>query len=112
MLSSTKRISAISMRSTSDPALDRLLDDLFGGLRLGLLVARQIAAKHMDEFVDESDQQNDQPCRVTDLRNPHRNRDHALRHLVEAPGIPDQLAGVEREEADEADADNEADQFD
>ena len=80
--------------------------------RLGLLVARQVAADDVDEFVDERDQQNDQPRRIADLRNPHRDRDHALRHLVEAPGVADELAGVEREEADEADADDEADDLD
>src|SRR6266567_627738 len=108
MLSSTNRTSAISMRSTSDPALDRLLDNLFGGLRLGLLVTRKIAAHDVNELIDKGDQQNEQSRRVADLRNPHRDRDHALRHLVEAPGVADQLAGVEREEADEADADDEA----
>src|SRR6187551_1718607 len=108
----TKRINAMVIRSTSDSALDRALDHLFGGRRLRFLVARQVAPDDMDEFVDERDQQDDEAGGVADLRNPQRDRDHALRHLVEAQGIADELAGIEREEADEADADDEADDLD
>src|SRR5690349_8523266 len=97
------------IRSISDAALHGALDHLFGGGRLRLLVARQVAADDMDELVDKRDQQDEQPRRIANLRNPHRDRDHALRHLMEAPGIANELAGVEGKETDEADADDETD---
>src|SRR3954462_10108492 len=101
--------SAMEIRSISHRALDGLLDHLFGGLGLRLLVARRGPANDMDEFVDEGDQQNEKAGEITDLRNPNRDRNHALRHLMKAPGIANELARIKGEEADEADADDEAD---
>ncbi len=73
--------------STSDPALHRALDHLLGGLRLRLFVARRLAAQHVDQFVDEGDEQDHEAAAIAELRNPQRHRDDALRHVVELPRL-------------------------
>src|SRR3954468_10129297 len=63
---------AIESSSMSDPALHGALDDLFGGLRLRLFVARRKAAQHMDQFIDKGDEQDAEAAAVAKLRNPQR----------------------------------------
>src|ERR1044072_8806458 len=86
--------------SSLDPALDRLLDDLFGGLRLRLLVARLATERDVDQFIDERDQQDHEADRVAELRDPQRDDDDALRHVVELPRLPVHLHRVISEERD------------
>src|SRR6185369_5376371 len=93
-------------------ALDGLLDDFFRRLRLRLLVTRRIAAHDVEEFIDEGDQQDDEPGRVAELRDPQRHRQHALRHVAKAPRVPGHAYRVPGEEADEAAADDERADFD
>src|SRR5260221_3053464 len=102
----TSNSSEMVIRSTwLHPALDRLLDDLFGGLRLGLLVARRVPAQHVDQLVDEGDQQDDEAAAVAELRDPQRHGQHTLGHVVEAKAVPGHAHGVPGEEADEEAAD-------
>ena len=49
--------------SPSDAARDGALDDLFGGLRRLLLVARLVAARDVDQLVDNGDEEDDEPGR-------------------------------------------------
>src|SRR5829696_2804874 len=96
----------------SDPALDGALDHLLDRLRLRLLVAGRMAREHMDELVHEGDEQNHEPDRVAELREPHRHRDHALRDVVEAPGLVIHAHRLPGEEADEGGAEEEAGDLD
>ena len=49
------------------PALDRLVDDLFRRLRLGLFVTGRAAAGDMDQFVHEGDEQDDESAGIADV---------------------------------------------
>src|SRR5262249_18613738 len=95
----------------SDPALDGLLNDLFGRLRFWLFVTWRVAAQDVNELVDKSDEQDEEPTAVSELRNPQGHRQHSLSHVVEAPGIEGQQRGVIREERDEETADEQRDNF-
>src|SRR5262245_20432947 len=96
----------------SNTALNSLLDDLFGRLRLRLFVSWWIAAQDVDEFVDKGDQQDQQAAAVSELRNPQRHRQYALSHVVKAPGIVGQQRGVIGKESDEEPADQQRGNFD
>src|SRR5215208_1888966 len=103
---------AIVTSSTLHSALDGPLDHFFGALRLWFLVARHLPAQHMHQLVDEGDQQDDEAAGITELRYPQRYGEHALRHVVEAPGIVVHRGGMPGEEADEAAADEERSDLD
>ena len=94
------------------PAVNGALDRLFGGRGLRPFVARRKAAQHVHELVDERDEQDDEAARIAELRDPQRDRQYALRHVVEAPRIVGHPGGVPGEEADEARADEQRDDLD
>src|SRR5262245_59617881 len=110
--SNTNSRMAISISPNSYPALDRALDYLLGSTRLRLLVARRMSGEHVHELVEECDQQDGEPAGISELRNPQRDRDHPLRHLVEAPRIVSHPRGMPGEEANEAGADQQGDDLD
>src|SRR4051812_42312005 len=106
------RIAAMESNSMSDPALHGALDDLFGGQSFRQFVARRENAADMDQLVDKGDEEDDEAAAVAELRNPQGYRDHALRDVVKLPRLPRHDHGIPGEEADEADADEERDDFD
>ena len=65
----------------------------------------------MDQLVDKGDQQDHKSGRVADLRNPHRDRDHALRHVLKLEGLIVHLHRVVGEECNERGADDEPAEF-
>src|SRR6185312_9529233 len=99
------RMAAMESSSISDPALHGALDDFLGALRFWEFVARREAAPDMDQFIDESDEENDEATAIAELRNPQRHRDDALGNVGELPRLPRHDRGVPGEKADEAGAD-------
>src|ERR1044072_3842613 len=90
--------------SSLNPALDRLLDDLLGGLWFRFLVAGLTAQRDMHPLVDQRDQQDEKANRITELQNPQRHDHDALRHVAEFPRLPVHMQRVVGKEADEGDA--------
>src|SRR5258708_528354 len=100
-------IAAMERSSMSDPALHGALDDFLGTLWLWQFIARCEAAQDMDQLIHKSDEQNHEAAAVAELRNPQRHRDDALRNVGKFKRLPGHDRGMPREEADEADADQE-----
>jgi hypothetical protein len=82
--------------------------DRFGGALRGLFVTRRVSAQDVHELVDEGDEQDHEAARIAELRDPEGNGEHALGHVVEAPGIVGEAHGVPGEEADESRTDQKA----
>src|SRR5262245_34410577 len=61
-----------SMERLSNAARGGALDDLLGGPRRLLLIARLVAADDPHQLVDDGDEQDDEAGRVADLRDPQR----------------------------------------
>ena len=55
----------------------------------------------MHELVEEGDEQDDEAAAITELRDPERDSDHALRHVVETVAVDRQVHRMPCEEADE-----------
>src|SRR5215510_893022 len=72
------RIAAMASRSMSDSALHGALDNFLGTLWRRQFVARREAAQHMDQLIDEGDEENHKPAAVAKLRDPKRHSNDAL----------------------------------
>jgi len=76
-----------------------------------LLITGLVALEDVNHFVDQGDGQNGQTAAEADLGKPERYREHALRHVVEAPGIIGHRHGVPSEIERESGRDAEREYF-
>src|SRR6266702_93178 len=84
--------------SSAPAALRYALDELVRCfLRRTLLIAWPATAQDTDHFVDHRDRQDREAADKADLRNPQRNGDDALCHVVEAPGVVGHLRRISSE---------------
>ena len=100
IIASSGRGMVPNMAQTPPPDAMRSISS--SGVRGGLLLVGRPAATENDcELIDDRDPQDGEPADEAKLRNPERNGDDALRHVVEAPGIVGQSSGLPGEIADE-----------